>query len=81
MTDRISTPASRFEIGNDTDGVIEFMRDKGSAFGSARRRAKDTAIVHYIFDRMARRGQPELWAVFPNGRMHIKRFKPREDTA
>lgn len=65
----------RYEIGSDGIGVIDFA----SKFDQAIRRAESAISADidnvYVFDRMARRGKPQLYRVQQcNGEAHRNPF-------
>ena len=78
------TVFTRYEMGNNRDGVIEFYKSRYPAIDDAREAATKTGRTHYVFDRMARRGWPELWAVYPRQLSpslicRATRTRPQED--
>lgn len=71
---------NRYEIGHHIEGLISTTAKLREAFDIAERWAEgdtgysDAQLQVYVFDSMARHGQPKTWAFGPLG-WHVIRFR------
>lgn len=62
---RSYTPRDRYEIGSDSDGLLDSAATKDEAFRLAEYYAQRLDTLVTVYDRMARKGCPRLWEVHP----------------